>query len=97
MTILKYYNPEFKFNTLGKVFDEISNNENRNPNKKEFRPQVDIVETASDFVIAITVPGIRKEDISIELTEDKLIVSGERKALESDVSVKIPQATKYLR
>lgn len=44
-----------------------------------WRPVFDVIETAVDFRIKVAVPGIGKDDIEIEIREDVLIVSGERK------------------
>lgn len=88
MALIKYYKPEFGFDAFNKIWDQFF--EVDHPSKEEkqfFIPQVDIAETAKDFTIKLVVPGIKKEDIKVELEGDKLIVSGERKALESDVSV----------
>jgi len=42
-------------------------------------PQVDIVDKKDKYLINIDVPGVRKEDISIELKDGYLNVKGERK------------------
>jgi HSP20 family protein len=39
----------------------------------------DVTEVENTFVISLDAPGIKKEDISIELSEGKLTISGERK------------------
>jgi HSP20 family protein len=43
-------------------------------------PHVDIYESPSEFVILAELPGIKKDEISIELNNNKLLISGERKA-----------------
>jgi HSP20 family protein len=44
-----------------------------------FVPRVDIVEDEKAFEIHLAVPGMNKEDFKIELNENQLTVSGERK------------------
>jgi HSP20 family protein len=44
-----------------------------------FVPKVDIIENESDFQIHVSVPGLNKEDIKIDLKDKVLTVSGERK------------------
>jgi HSP20 family protein len=44
-----------------------------------FTPRVDIAETERNFEIEVAVPGMKKEDFHIEVEEDRLIISGERK------------------
>lgn len=88
MALIKYYRPEFNFDTFNRAWDQLFEaNFPLKEDKQFFKPQVDIVETDKDFTLELVVPGINKEDIKIELNEDQLIISGERKTLESDVSV----------
>lgn len=43
-------------------------------------PAMDLVETADDFVLRADLPGVKEEDVKIELEENVLTLSGERKA-----------------
>lgn len=47
-------------------------------------PPVDIYETVENIVIKAEVPGVKKEDISVEVKNDTLYLKGERK-FEKDV------------
>ena len=42
-------------------------------------PATDIYETKDDYVFKLEVPGLKKEDINIELTDGTLSIKGERK------------------
>lgn len=42
-------------------------------------PPVDVEETATHYLIQMDIPGVRKEDVKIEVMGDELIISGERK------------------
>ena len=44
-----------------------------------WRPRVDILDTGSAIVIEVEVPGVDKDDISIDLKENVLSIKGERK------------------
>src|SRR5437763_1569595 len=44
-----------------------------------FEPQVDVEESDTHYLIKFDLPGIQKEDVKIELRDNQLIVSGERK------------------
>ena len=44
-----------------------------------FVPKVDIIETEKAFEIQLAVPGMNKEDFRIDLKENRLSISGERK------------------
>jgi HSP20 family protein len=45
----------------------------------DFSPQVDTCETENGYEIDLALPGMKKEDIRIELQEGRLTISGERK------------------
>lgn len=42
-------------------------------------PPVDLHETATEYVLVAEVPGLKKEDISVEMQEDRLTVAGARR------------------
>jgi len=42
-------------------------------------PDVDVIESAGALVARIGLPGVRMSDMAIEITEDDLTVSGERR------------------
>lgn len=44
-----------------------------------FVPRVDIVETDKAYEIHLAAPGMKKEDFKVELSEGRLVISGERK------------------
>jgi HSP20 family protein len=46
-----------------------------------FIPKADIIESEKGFEIDVMMPGMNKEDIKIELKDNQLTVSGERKFL----------------
>jgi HSP20 family protein len=44
-----------------------------------FTPRTDIVENAKSFDVHVSLPGLKKEDIKIDVEGDMLTISGERK------------------
>jgi len=48
-----------------------------------FHPTVGIRETAKELIIEVDLPGVKEEDIDVEIESDKVILKGERK-LESE-------------
>lgn len=44
-----------------------------------FTPAVDVEETDSHFVLSMDLPGVKKGDINVEVVDNQLLVSGERK------------------
>src|SRR3954453_3728463 len=47
---------------------------------RRWMPAMDLVETDDHFVLRADLPGLSQEDVKIELEDDVLTVSGERKA-----------------
>ena len=45
---------------------------------RTWRPPVDIYETANGIVLAVELPGVNKESVSVEVKEDVLTLKGER-------------------
>jgi HSP20 family protein len=46
----------------------------------EFIPAIDIYEEGNDVIVKAELPGMKKEDIDISLSEDTITLSGEKKA-----------------
>lgn len=44
-----------------------------------WHPTTDIYETKTEFVFKLEMPGMKKEDINIQIHDEKLIISGEKK------------------
>ncbi|MCS7190955.1 MAG: Hsp20/alpha crystallin family protein [Fimbriimonadales bacterium] len=51
------------------------------PTELEFSPALDVYETPEEFVVFVTAPGVAEKDLHVELSNNTLTVSGERKAL----------------
>lgn len=45
----------------------------------EWRPAMDLEETDDDYIVQVELPGLKKEDIEISVSEDHLTIKGERK------------------
>ena len=48
--------------------------------EKRFSPAYEIAEADEHFVLSVDLPGLKKEDIKIEVTDNVLSISGERKS-----------------
>jgi HSP20 family protein len=51
----------------------------RMPEMEELSPSVDILEEGGDVVIKAELPGMKKEDIDVKLTDKTIAISGEKK------------------
>src|SRR5437763_11836802 len=47
---------------------------------RRWLPAMDLVESGEDFVLRADLPGLGQEDVNIELEDNVLTISGERKA-----------------
>jgi HSP20 family protein len=47
-------------------------------------PAMDLVETATDFVLTADLPGLSEDDVAIELDDNVLTISGERRSEPAD-------------
>lgn len=48
--------------------------------EEQFTPAVDVRETDDAYVVEADIPGMRKEDVSIEVADNTLSITGERKS-----------------
>ncbi len=51
-----------------------------NGNARRWIPSMDLIETGDDYVLRADLPGVSQEDVRIEMENDVLTISGERKA-----------------
>ncbi len=55
----------------------------------EFSPKADIVEKDKSYEVVVSIPGMKKEDVKIELNGDVLTISGERKQSHKEENDKV--------
>jgi HSP20 family protein len=63
-------------------FDQVLSgwfNEGGNDGLQKFFPQTNVVETEKQYEITMDLPGMKPEEVKVELQNDHLIISGERK------------------
>jgi HSP20 family protein len=65
------------FNT---VFDQPTGGAGNGGALRRWMPAMDLVETDDHFVLRADLPGLSEDDVKIELEDNTLTVSGERKA-----------------
>lgn len=77
---------DLNFPTLASIFDDLFSREMLNGNRMAGTsiPAVNIKESKDDFVVEVAAPGMRKEDFKVELNNNVLTISSERKQEETD-------------
>ena len=80
MTLMRYTRPrqELANKRFSDIMDEFFNDA-VNSNQDSFVPSIDVSETDDQFLISAELPGMKKEDININLENGRLSISGERK------------------
>lgn len=90
MTLVRF-RPEKDFDTsmVPRTFSEMLDNFfndaiSTNVNNGSFIPGVDVIEHDKQYEIQVLLPGMKKNDINIEMEDGVLTVSGERKYEKED-------------
>lgn len=87
MTLIKFGDQELGKmvpNSFTKMLDNMYDELIRNGGLSRFSPSVDIVETEKQYELRVVVPGMKKEEISIDVDNENLVISGERKFEKED-------------
>jgi len=79
------YNPNFQMREFRKGFDLLNsmldnmNEKKFSSHQYDFTPSINTREGEHAYHIELDLPGIKKEDVSVSVEENVLVVSGERK------------------
>jgi len=86
MTVVKFRRPGVHFNSnldkFGSKYSDLWDeffNESTPKNKNTYKPRVNVTESDSAFAISLFTPGVKRDDLNIEVEKGVLTVSGERK------------------
>jgi HSP20 family protein len=85
MTIVRW-EPLREFSTLQNEMNRLFNtvfdtpSPSGNGSMRRWMPPMDLVESGDHFVLRADLPGLSEEDVNIELEDQTLTISGERKA-----------------
>ncbi|MEQ9309648.1 MAG: Hsp20/alpha crystallin family protein [Balneolaceae bacterium] len=82
MALIKYNRPNTDLfsRNFNDIVDEFFNNSATNYRKDNFMPSVDVTESDTQFEVSVELPGLKKEDINVDLEKGRLTISGERKS-----------------
>ena len=79
MSIIRYNPADYVPSTFSNLVDRFFSESVARSGGSSFVPKVDIIENEKSFEINFAVPGLNKDDFNIELKDNYLTVSGERK------------------
>lgn len=64
---------------IDRLVDESTRPQKSQGGGRVWRPTVDLLETPEALVLRLDLPGVARESLDIQLTDDELVVKGERK------------------
>ena len=79
MALIKYNTNDYRPTNFRSFVDRFFNDEFYGGSVPSFSPKVDIAESDTEYEVQLHVPGMNKSDFNIDLNEDRLTISGERK------------------
>ena len=79
MSIIRYNPNDYRPISFSNLIDKFFTDSFVQGGQNSFVPKVDIIENETAFELNVEVPGMNKEDFKIEVKDNYLIVSGERK------------------
>ncbi|MFN5170652.1 MAG: Hsp20/alpha crystallin family protein [Cyclobacteriaceae bacterium] len=82
MSIIRYNANEFVPTSFSSLIDRFFNENMTRMGGSSFVPRVDIVENETSYEVHVAAPGMNKEDFQLEVKDQFLTISGERKLLD---------------
>ncbi|NOT77337.1 MAG: Hsp20/alpha crystallin family protein [Cyclobacteriaceae bacterium] len=79
MSIVRYRGNEYVPTSFSSLIDGLFNETMTKSGGSVFVPKVDIIENETSYELHVAAPGLSKEDFNIEVNDNLLTVSGERK------------------
>lgn len=79
MNLIRYNANDFVPTSFSNMIDRFFNESLARTGGSTFVPKVDFLETEKAFELHVAAPGLNKEDFKIDLNDNVLTVSGERK------------------
>jgi HSP20 family protein len=73
--------PSHATNWIEQFFNDLDRGFTTNGRKHEFVPAVDVVETGDAYVVRAELPGVAREDINVEVKENRLVLNGKKEAV----------------
>lgn len=81
---MRHHNPFGPFEAFANVMDQVLKNEPLFANFIPGNPSVNIADTAEKYTIELAAPGLEKEDFTITLDKDQLIIKVDKPLAEGE-------------
>jgi HSP20 family protein len=79
MNIIRYNPTDYVPSTFSSLVDRFFSDSLVRNGGSAFSPRVDVIENETSYEVHLAVPGMTKEDFKVEVNDNSLTVSGERK------------------
>lgn len=79
MSLIRYNANEFTPTSFSSLIDRFFNDSMTRSGGSVFVPKVDVLESDAAYELHVAAPGLTKDDFKIELNDNFLTISGERK------------------
>mgnify|MGYP003703253871 FL=1 len=73
-----------RVNEMDHALNQLRGSNCRPATSTSLRPRVDIEETDAEFRVRMDLPGVKREDLKVEIESDTLLIEAERKSEASD-------------
>jgi len=80
---------------MDRMFDHFTPPGSAIYDEREFSPASELMEEENHYMLSIDIPGMKKEDIKIEVADGTLVISGERKNEKRNESNQIQRSEAY--
>ena len=77
------WEPFAGFGSLRSVFNDLfdgNDHSGMQPNKSKWYPAMDVLESKDSYLVRAELPGMKKEDIKVEVKDGTLVLTGESKS-----------------
>ena len=69
---------------ISDLFEDNLERSSTRPSVRQWHPAVDVLESKDAYLIRAELPGMKREDIKVEVKDGKLVLSGETKSEKPD-------------
>lgn len=80
MIVRHYLDPFTEINAIRRQINDVFGELAGNTPKADWTPALRVVDQGNEFVLKVTLAGVNADDLDIQVSNDAVVISGERKA-----------------